>query len=212
MMDMYKVALFGGTLLAAGIANAEIMYDSGFSDLKPYGRANAYNASIGDSDFLADIAPDVTDVNINITTSVDGQSTGVTANHDQIRVHSTTTPGSGMDGYASSRFNGYLKFDKDTDVELSWDMSDSPGSFLEVSRAIGDFIYDLEFNATFGVDNTVLTMLAGVVYYLDILTFTDFYARSTEPRTAFASVRVVPAPGAAALAGIAGLVAVRRRR
>lgn len=206
-----RALLFGGALMAAGIAHAQdLQYSGGLAGgIFPAANSNVYNYSTGqgDSEFLIEIDPSVNPLDVYAREGT--LFTEVYAGSKSAHVSSQLS--SSEEGYAASRLDAYLMFDEDSTFTLSWDFVNSTNSVFEIEEATEPFVYNTVFFQNAGSGSTTFTFLAGTTYLIDIFTYTESFTRTADTFST-ASITAVPAPGAAALAAFAGIAAVRRKR
>ena len=203
-MNTAQKCPFGGTLMAAGVANAQQL-DFAINYGGAYPSAFTTANAVQYVDFAA--AGPVAD-------AIDGGAIGSMTN--------TTMNASadGLDQFAQSYV--YVIQAVDTVIEISWDFgNEDPGFapfFSDVSvidwsaGGLPVFLVDPSADPLTPTSGTQqITLLAGVGYGILLEAGPTSFDSGAEG-SASASLVVIPAPGAATLAGLAGLAALRRRR
>lgn len=221
------VALFGGALFAAGVAHAQELE---FASNGGGYFASTYTTAIG-YDGLTNY---VYEQNISYSPSeiaapvfaADGGWTGgasITATQMTAVAYAGSTA---LGDYANARgiAYAYVQQSADTQVRFDWDFSNEiPGedpyfSFIQVfdfTNGVLAFSVDVTGDpASAFAGSAVITLEAGVGYGITLSSdiFEDAALGTAANGVATASLTVIPAPGAAGLLGVAGLVAARRRR
>jgi MYXO-CTERM domain-containing protein len=224
-MNTAQKCLFGGALMAAGVANAQsfVFQDSanlpdgygGYASFSSFAYlvdqfAGAYNVAY---------APD--SLTTNLSTQYLDLSTTQSSNLLRIGGTWNGTPyvgPYGVDdfGYGGGFIQQFFEVDQDADLIISWDVSatDLFTSAFVLTAPDGSTIFELD---NLGTDpaagSAVVSLVAGQQYgavlQLQNGFFPFFEVADVE---AFISAELVPAPGAAGLIGLAGLAATRRRR
>lgn len=209
-MQATKTALFGGALACAGIANASTFeFDNGFRGFSSYA-FSAVNALIpgdrpGGSNY--GYANDTTQASIQFTSGDWSAASTVGDSVITAAVSSGPLDGVLIDANTLAIFEAYVRPTTDITIGIMWDFTDEgvdSGSLIDIF-APDDFSDSFFVDA--GAGATTLDLKAGVLYKLEA----SVSIRDIEGSKAFAEI-TIPAPGGAALAGIAGLAFVRRRR
>lgn len=215
-MDTKKICLFGGALMAAGIAsNAEAgLFTFGGGPLvngDNVGSLDAYAYDYNTEDsiegdailFLGDPLP------VNLDLSDSGFSVSSSITQDGLNLSAAV---SAFDGDASAYGNFFFTVDEQVDVLFEWDL-DSNFEFFS-SFAPVDNVGFVDEGAQFGnlsasgtTGSQTITLDPGF-YQLRGTVLADTGGTGSGSLTA----TFVPAPGAAALLGLGGLAAMRRRR
>ena len=207
-MGTKKTALFGGAIWCAGLSGGAAGQEfSILTTIDVYaGVYGPYGTYI--DDFVSGyVRPDQFDSYppiLSVSTSLGTSSLELTKT--TMSVETQTVSGTGT---AIIDSHG-LTVTKDGVLQLEWDFTDA-NEFASIRIATGPssgvvFETDPMSSGTANVD-----LIAGVRYWL------HFEVRvggtfDLTPRSGFASATLVPGPGAAALAGVVGLLAARRRR
>ena len=214
-----KAALFGGTLLAAGMtANAQsfILLDSGLGGAYPsFAYSNAYGSGGGTFAY----APDPLNTFSSAYSAYTGTTTISTSQStSELRVEGSWD-GTGLNGYGygAGNIQQFFMVDQDTQLLIEWDVADTDAYARNILIETAAGVTLFAFNGLAGdplVGSAIIDVDAGVEYAA-ILGLTNgqfgpfiFAANDTQ----FVSVSVVPTPGVAGLFGVAGLAATRRRR
>lgn len=201
MTSHTKRSLFGGALLAAGLmapAQAQNLI-IGYANAQTY--AFDYFYGNGDLDSWVSSGPfTLSSSSVNNYASAYGK---VEANNLHIRTEASAG-GFGGFAYGYDRFN-YFNVDQDLTANVNWDFT---GGFGRVN------IYDLTLNTNIlsnggsATGSTPLNLLQSHLYYIEGLSGASLGHGDNISYWEMS----VPAPGAAGLLGVAGLVAARRRR
>ena len=223
-MNASKTALFGGALMAAGIsgtagAQSFTTNDSGSYNLGPtaYSESTvfAYSYQYAGSAYFLNTISNQTSPGVNLSQSLDayGTATNVQVGSNILRVDSTwdgTQGYLGSYGYGGSSLLQFFSVASEGTLRFTWDVTDTD-SFEDAIELWdgGDLLVDID-PGDLGVGTLEIDIDAGVNYavILDIEQVFTF----TPGVTSFIQVELIPAPGPAAVAGLAGLAMVRRRR
>jgi len=203
-----KIALFGGALTAAGMANAQnfIYLDESSGGSSSFARSSAYPGALDQAN-----RPDT----LNTYSSAYGFTGTTTMSTTQTDTSMTARgewAGDGYTGYGYgfSQIVQYFEVDEATDLLLEWDISQMPiNASVAQFFVVGDTSFfnlnpnndPLDSSVTFSVEPGVEYGFIGRV---------DGFISSTDTR--FVRLSIVPTPGVASVLGIAGLAATRRRR
>ncbi|MEL6496946.1 MAG: hypothetical protein AAGJ54_07295 [Planctomycetota bacterium] len=219
-MKATKAALFGGTLLSAGLASGQQLEfaDNGFAP-SSYSFAYAY---VSDTDYVyaRDGSYDPSVLPADQSAIAGGWSASGEVSATTMLAQADAGAETGAYVAANGRAYAYVTQSQDTDVILFWDFSDEqPGlapenSFITIfDFAAGDVIFEINTGsvATGPVSGfDTVTLLAGVPYGITLSA--DIFGPAGVNGSASAGLQVVPAPATAIMA-LAGLgTAVRRRR
>ncbi|MEL6499497.1 MAG: hypothetical protein AAF937_12150 [Planctomycetota bacterium] len=211
-MDTPSKSLFGGALLSAGmVANASAQSFTLPGNIVPYpdtvtaayvydyyalgGAVGGYtvNGGFGDSYSVA-TAYGTADASITATElSASADASGVT---DPF-------------GFAYGSSYGYLSLTADGALDLAWDFTseDAGGPLGNITivdwSAGGALVFETD---AFTAGSASVPLIAGTNYGITVL------ANAGPGGTAFGTATLVPAPASAAIMGLAGLAAARRRR
>lgn len=210
-MNIAKTCIFGGTLLAAGVANAEFDVDTnkaGFG-VTSGADAYAYRFDVGGG-FANDAANGPGSGNTDITASLTGDSGATTSasvllNETILSASATKTDNAGF-----AFFDTITTFDVDSDVSVTvnWAADLSIGQrvfeILDLDAGISVFNYQTQADPSSG--STTLTLNDDTDYQFVAL------LRSFDGDGGASFSVVIPAPGSAAILGLAGIAAARRRR
>ena len=220
-------ALFGGALLAAGLAgraNAQfgtfIFQDQ---DVTGSFSSYAYSYAYGSGNFDQVFRPNR--LNTSSTSpgaGAYGPNTVTTSqNYHKMRTTATLSPAATAAGYGFSRIQQFFRVTQDTQLSVQWDIRATDGfvSGFLLESATGTQLWTLNpagagsdppqgrvtINLFAGTDYTALfgfkDQSSGFGPFLTSLGFENFI-----------QMKIVPTPGAAGIFGMAGLIAVRRRR
>jgi hypothetical protein len=201
-----KRSLFGGALLAAGIA-APTAHAQNFAFQDSYSYVAAFDAS--------DYSPFSYDYFFgpgfhSVSASVDGAGSDITASINQISNSSRSSAKSYLGG--GINFYSYFTVDNNTLANINWDFSadEGPGgqwidSYLAINDlSTGGQVFFTDLNNPIG--STQVKLETQHQYFLQGVTVAWNGAGTSSFNVS------IPAPGAAGLLGVAGLVAARRRR
>lgn len=218
MKTMMKTALFGGTLMAAGLsAQAQEFV---FDDVSSYAVVGAGYYNLGGLGMDAsNTSSDAGGFNFSATSSVGGTTTTSSRDATSFRIESVWDGVTGLGGYFNGFTDQYFQVTQDAYITVSWDFSTTDyfgppaagwfGANIPGGGAAGFFAEaDSAANASGSV---TFTLDAGVDYNLFFNMGAPFSFDSS-PKFFEASLSAIPAPGSAALIGMAGLVGLRRRR
>ncbi len=218
---MSKCCLFGGALVAAGVAaNTEAAVFQYQDDPDIVEQASAY-AIVG-SDFQQEFALLPDDLNMSVTASDAGREMtasnafGSTEIRGEVSWNGVGDPSADLVGVIGQHT---FTVDQDTSVLASWDVSGmdiGASSYFDV--LLDDFtpVLSLYFGGNAGgvppvtdplSGSQVLNMVAGQTYFISYSIVGN--PTTTDPQ--FASL-FIPAPGAVGVLGLAGVMAMRRRR
>ncbi|MEO1715935.1 MAG: hypothetical protein AAFR76_02375 [Planctomycetota bacterium] len=215
--------LFGGALLAAGMhvdASAQQFQLSGTQSIFGY------------ADTLVEVSGyDYYSVGYFGTRSVDGGfgdsysysfvnasgSASITTTQFSAEAYSNGYLGY-LDSSLTARAFGAVTVDRDATLELAWDFSDQGfdvnGTLQIVDESAGGVVLFRAPNASAGTASVQL--LAGTNYQIfaraDVGSDWPDDLGTPPPFAAFATATLIPAPASAALLGLSGLAAARRRR
>ena len=221
-MQISKTALFGGALMAAGIsstanvasAQSMLLQDSGAygtSTFYSFSRVRAYGAfGLGNYSNISNYATPGADLTQSI--SAYGTTANAISNSQLLRVDGTwdgTSTPLGY-GYGGGFLQQFWTMSDDAVLRITWDVTDTD--------SFGDIIFFIDNGAntinidpgTDGTGSIDIAVTTGVEYGINIGMDEVFLLSAGV--TSFIQLEVIPAPGAAALASLAGLAAVRRRR
>ena len=201
-MKLSKAALFGGALMSAGIAKAGVFeFTTGLLGESAYSISSAYSEPDLDTQSAAayDNNPAI------LTFAAEGTvSTGGIVNDTIISANAFTASPTTDTAYTD--LFAYVSFASTTEILVNWDYTNGSGLTRVTDTTPGR---DTEvFFTDFGVGFQGITLTAGRTYLIEISAEIDDILETS----AGASYSVIPAPGAATLAGFAGLAALRRRR
>ncbi|MEO0632023.1 MAG: hypothetical protein AAFY46_15060 [Planctomycetota bacterium] len=210
-MNKTSKTLFGGALLSAGmVANASAQSFTLPGNIPPYadtvvqayvydyytiGTVGGYNVNGGFGDSYSVSVAEGSGMG-----AIDANSLSASADAGGVTDYF---------GFALGGAYGYLGVTEDASLELAWDFSAEGaggplGNITVVDWSAGGVLV-FETDA-FTAGTASVPLLAGVNYGITVL------ANAGPGATAFATATLVPAPASAAIMGLAGLAAVRRRR
>lgn len=202
-------ALFGGALLSAGVANAA-MFEYAELDGNIFSLSYARLVDLnGNGGLINDSAYFVTEPETQAERTRDGWAASALTNTDLIRA--SIDAGTAEMGIAAAAAYGTLNMTTNTDVRVDWDFGASGGSDIQIlvlndERDVIGTVFD--HAAVDGAAGSLVFSLDADTNYLlrvDVDTLVP-------GESIFGSFTAIPAPGAAVVAGIAGITAVRRRR
>ncbi|MEM7623187.1 MAG: hypothetical protein AAF235_08270 [Planctomycetota bacterium] len=210
-MDKTTKTLFGGALLSAGmVANASAQSFTLPGNIPPYadtvtqayvydyytfGLIGGYNVNGGFGDSYS-----ASNAYGSASASIDANSLSASADAAGVTDYL---------GFAFGSAYGYLSVDQDTSLDLAWDFSAEGaggplGNITIVDwSAGGALVFETD---AFTAGTASVPLLAGTNYGITVL------ANAGPGATAFGTATLIPAPASAALLGLGGLAAARRRR
>lgn len=213
MKNMKKAALFGGTLMAAGLsaqAQPEFTlpgnvppYNDTALDAYVYDYYAIGTTALGGYVLNSGFGTSYSYSNAYGSASASISSTLLTANAD-------ASGNTDQYGFVFATAYGYLGVTEDAQIRFTWDFRsagsdfgpDSTGVLFEFTSGGTEL-----FQAAPGTAGTQLVdVFAGDQYALFLR------AVAGQDDTAFARAELIPSPGAAALLGLAGVAGLRRRR
>ena len=224
-MKVSKTALFGGAIMAAGIAQTAAAQTMTLQDSGTYAGSTFYSFSRVSS-FIAYGGSGATNTISNYTSpgadldqnlNYNGLDVNAVNNNTVLRIDSTWdgtggfyTFGGYYAGYGGAFLQQFFTVDSDATLRITWDVTDTD-SFGDNIFVIEDGVAIENFDpGTAGSGTLDIAATAGVEYGINFDIEGPFFF--TPGTTSFIQLEVIPAPGTAALAGLAGLAAVRRRR
>ena len=200
MTPNHKRALFGGTLMAAGLIApaAQAQFNFSYSYARAYAREYGYFTN--DSAVFGGSGP--------FSIQADASSPYATAHGDvmcspsSVGTHASIT-GNGGFAYGFDLVSTFT-VGQNTVASVDWDWSQSYGYLRIDDQTLGSTIF-IDFGS--GSGSTPLALDSTHTYF-----FTGYSAaRGQGDHSTYWEV-TVPAPGSAGLLGLAGLTAARRRR
>jgi hypothetical protein len=215
MKNSTKAALFGGTLLAAGMsANAQSFnfQDSGSYASTPFNSFSRVfsNTNYGVGSYTENVAP--TDLNNSITAYGSTASASVTSNNLRVEAEwDGTDTELGSLGYAGAILQQFFTVNEPLSLDVTWDLTDTD-FFGNIIFFIENDVntVNLSIDSTNPTGSLSIPVDAGNDYGIVIDLGAPFLFAANDP--IFINAELVPAPGAFALMGAAGLAGVRRRR
>ncbi len=205
MTSNTKRSLFGGALLAAGVVTAAHGQNFAFQNSYSYVAAfDAYDYSPFSYQYYAGAGFH------SVSASVDNAGSDIVASATQISNSSRSSAKNYLGG--GINFYSYFTVDNNGLANISWDFSADEGaggqwidSFLAINDlTTGGTVFITDLNNPIG--STQVNLDVQHQYYLQGVTVAWNGAGTSNFNV------TIPAPGAAGLLGIAGLVAGRRRR
>ncbi len=214
MSTCKTTCLFGGALMAAGIAStAEAAPSFSFQDSGPVYASLAYvQADVGtDTQFAIAYAP--TDLNLSVTASDAGGVVDSSTFRDSTTLRTEASwNGVGSPAFADGFFVQNFTVDADGQLLITWDYTaldtPPPDGLTLFDNATSTELFDLATDIGTPSGSTTVDVFAGVSYLIALGAGGDFSATGVQ----FIDVELIPAPGAAGVFAIAGLAATRRRR
>jgi len=222
-MQISKTALFGGALMAAGIAQTAAAQNFVFADSSVYYTASfsesvvrgVTDAGTGSQTISNDTSPGA---NLSQSYSYGGITGNVVQTNNQLRVDTTWDGTVGytyfgnLVGYGGGFMISHFQVDQDAQIRLTWDFSgtDLFGTIILFDEDnVVDLIFDgAPLNAETG--DITFDVFAGTNYRAVMAASAPYIFDAND--TSFIQMDLIPAPGPAALAALGGLAALRRRR
>lgn len=211
-----KKCLFGGALFAAGLASHAVAQDFNFQ--VNYGGAypTSFGYAVAYGSFGYDYATfdsyDPNAATFDLSAAYGGSQARATLAASFMAASASSASG----GYAAGGSYAYVTFDPGEFLRIVWDFSNEDPNFSPFSSDILiinwttvaiEFAIDPSGSPTDPTSGDVIFAPTPGHFYAIRLEAWAFNGGSTSAR-----IDVIPAPGALALAGLGGLVAVRRRR
>jgi uncharacterized protein (TIGR03382 family) len=194
-----STCLFGGTLLAAGIASqAQAQFSFSYSRAHTYAYEWAFGSYDGDT-FIGAGDFSISSTVANNYASAHGESS---ANALQIRTASSVS-GNGGFAYGYDVYS-FFTVGQDASASVGWDWSGGFG-YLSIFDITDAALVFSDGGSSSG--SSPISLLQGHEYYLSGYSV----SQGEGNLSSFWEVNI-PAPGSAGLLGLAGLVAMRRRR
>ncbi len=213
--DLIRGCLFGGAIFAAGAAQADTEF--AFSTADPNGNDPNWVFHYG---YSYDLGSAFLEGGYRTTGSAAISNASYGFNFDSSIT--TTSISATLDGSLTSSFDGYVAsyafatvdIATDTEVLLDWYSTGdaNAGAVAWIYRDTGAGAVE-EYRSLTANGTTTYTLLAGETYWLwSFIRLDDNPYPSGWEGQAGVSFTIVPAPASAALLGLGGLVAARRRR
>jgi hypothetical protein len=216
MKNSMKACLFGGTLLAAGIANAQEFIIAGTDTTGAY-PTFAVSQGYGGSSQVA-YGPGSLNTSSVGTTGLTGTTSMSTIQTSTLLRAEGSWDGAGSlgYGYGLARFQVFFQVSQNADLVISWDVTatDAYASSIVLEDVSGATLFVFDGLSGDPLSGTAtISLQAGVDYvYLGGLVRSGFGPFIFGQGTKFVQAELIPAPGAFALLGLAGLAGSRRRR
>jgi len=209
-MKISKAALFGGTLMTAGIANAAQLE---FVDIQgsfvSYAYSGVFDSATSTFSYERVENFDVSTPEVSSSSSIEAWTATGSVTRDGMLAEVGNSVGAAGQGRADAVAS--LGFGVDTIINVDWSFGSLGNDTISIQERTdtGQIVQTL---FTHGSDDG-LTGSMSFTFEADKNYFVFIQVVSTNGAD-FGTVQLtaVPAPGAAALAGLAGLAAVRRRR
>lgn len=214
-MSTFKSCLFGGALMAAGIANAqEFTYSANSVSGNEESYAGSY-APYESYDFASGA-----ELKNTFVSEFDSNYGSNTFQTTQDATSMTATgqwagDGSSGQGFGFAYIVQFFQVTEDAQILIEWDFSStdnfvSADLFLDEGDSFSS-IFELDNNGD-NVGSALVDVEAGVDYGIDFGLIRGFGPFLLDTELKYINVTLIPAPGAVGLLAVAGLAASRRRR
>jgi MYXO-CTERM domain-containing protein len=208
---MAGALLFGGTLGVSAVASAGVVAFGGATTANSWCAidVSAYNPSSYSSDVLSFASGNPVSGAVSLTNATYGNATCSQFTSSGVSI-TTSFTSAALAGGAAPSITFRQAFSVTADVVMNWSaLLPSSGGFLRI-----DVVGGSGSSPTIYWDGTngTLTLAANGAGEHYLLSYSSFGAAIQSGNALSVSFAAVPAPGAAALIGLAGMVAGRRRR
>ena len=208
---MAGALLFGGTLGVSAVASAGVVAFGGATTANSWCAidVSAYNPSSYSSDVLSFASGNPVSGAVSLTNATYGNATCSQFTSSGVSI-TTSFTSAALAGGAAPSITFRQAFSVTADVVMNWSASlPSSGGSLRIDVLGGSG----SSPTTYWVGtNGTLTLAANGAGEHYLLSYSSFGAAIQSGNALSVSFAAVPAPGAAALIGLAGMVATRRRR
>ena len=208
---MAGALLFGGTLGVSAVASAGVVAFGGATTANSWCAidVSAYNPSSYSSDVLSFASGNPVSGAVSLTNATYGNATCSQFTSSGVSI-TTSFTSAALAGGAAPSITFRQAFSVTADVVMNWSaLLPSSGGFLRIDVVGGSGSPPAtELTGT----NGTLTLAANGAGEHYLLSYSSFGAAIQSGNALSVSFAAVPAPGAAALIGLAGMVAGRRRR
>ena len=203
--------LFGGTLGASGAASAGVVAFGGATTANSWCSidVSAYNGSTGYSDVLASVSGNPVSGAVSLSDATYGSATCSQFTASGVSI-TTSFTAAAFAGNATPSITFRQAFIVTADVVMNWSALLPPsGGYLRIDVVGGAGSSPTTYWDGTNSTLTLAASAAGEHYLLSYGSFDSAIQSGTALSVSFAAV---PAPGALALLGVAGLAGGRRRR
>ena len=214
-MRMNK-ALFGGALMAAGMTAQAQNFIYSANDTTNTNRSFAYSAAFGGGFDISYASGALNTYTSAVTSNYGATFAWTTQSATHMGAYGRWNGGgsSGF-GYGGNLILQFFQVSQNAQLLIEWDFSgtDNYASAIVLTDPTSDVVFELDGLGGDPSSGTALVNVSagtdyGILFGLNNGSLPFFYNTDTQ----FITVTLVPAPGAAALLGMGGLLAARRRR
>ena len=208
--SMAGALLFGGTLGVSAVASAGVVAFGGATTANSWCAidVSAYNPSSYSSDVLSFASGNPVSGAVSLTNATYGNATCSQFTSSGVSI-TTSFTSAALAGGAAPSITFRQAFSVTADVVMNWSaLLPSSGGSLRIDVLGGSGSSPTYWDGT----NGTLTLAANGAGEHYLLSYSSFGAAIQSGNALSVSFAAVPAPGAAALIGLAGMVAGRRRR